>query len=180
MMMMMGEMWAKPGSLVAGAMFLWVMFQQCMPHQFRSYIEKYSQKLVSFVYPYIQITFQEYSENRYRRNVIKDSQSLVLSMDEREEVREEFKGVKLWWASDKTPPKMQTFSFAPAADEKRYYKLTFHKNHREMIVGSYLNHVMKEGKAIEVRNRQRKLFTNNSRDTEGISFMAPQEPANQP
>ena len=189
MMMMMGEMWAKPGSLVAGAMFLWVMFQQYTPHQFRSYIEKYSQKLVSFVYPYIQITFQEYSENRFRRSeayvaienylsvdastrakrlkadVIKDSQSLVLSMDEREEVREEFKGVKLWWASDKTPPKMQTFSFASAADEKRYYKLTFHKNHREMIVGSYLNHVMKEGKAIEVRNRQRKLFTNNSRDT---------------
>ncbi|RVW46462.1 AAA-ATPase ASD, mitochondrial [Vitis vinifera] len=63
-----GEMWAKPGSLVAGAMFLWVMFQQYTPHQFRSYIEKYSQKLVSFVYPYIQITFQEFSEDRFKRS----------------------------------------------------------------------------------------------------------------
>ncbi|RVX08664.1 AAA-ATPase ASD, mitochondrial [Vitis vinifera] len=188
MMMMMGEMWAKPGSLVAGAMFLWVMFQKYTPHQFRSYIEKYSQKLVSFVYPYIQITFQEFSEDRFKRSeayvaienylsvnastrakrlkadVIKDSQSLVLSMDDREEITDEFKGVKLWWASHKNSPKTQTFSFYPAADEKRFYKLTFHKNHREMFVGSYLNHVMKEGKAIEVRNRQRKLYTNNPSD----------------
>ncbi|RVW46651.1 AAA-ATPase ASD, mitochondrial [Vitis vinifera] len=184
----MGEMFGQLGSVAAGAMFLWAMFQQYFPYQLRPYIEKYSQKLVSFVYPYIQITFQEFSENRFRRSeayaaienylsanssarakrlkadIIKDSQSVVLSMDDHEEVTDEFQGVKLWWASNKSPPKMQTISFYPAADEKRYYRLTFHQQYRDLIVGSYLNHVIKEGKAIAVRNRQRKLCTNNPSD----------------
>ncbi|MCI04483.1 putative mitochondrial chaperone BCS1-B-like [Trifolium medium] len=44
--------------------------------------------------------------------------------------------------------------------EKRFYKLTFHKKYRDTITGSYLDHVMKEGKEIRLRNRQRKLYTN--------------------
>ncbi|RVW46463.1 AAA-ATPase ASD, mitochondrial [Vitis vinifera] len=133
MMMMMGEMWAKPGSLVAGAMFLWVMFSAMHASS-------------------------EYSENRYRRSEAYVAIENYLSVD----ASTRAKRLKADVIKDS---QSLTFSFAPAADEKRYYKLTFHKNHREMIVGSYLNHVMKEGKAIEVRNRQRKLFTNNSRDT---------------
>uniref|UniRef100_F6HV43 AAA+ ATPase domain-containing protein n=2 Tax=Vitis vinifera TaxID=29760 RepID=F6HV43_VITVI len=185
--MVMAEMFAELGSLAAGAMFLWAMFRQYFPYQLRPYIEKYSHNLVSFVYPYIQITVQEFTENSFRRkrseayaaienylsansstrakrlkaDIVKDSQSVVLSMDDHEEVTDEFKGVKLWWASNKNPPPMQTISFYPAADGKRYYKLTFHKQYRDLIVGSYLNHVIKEGKAIAVRNRQRKLYTNN-------------------
>ncbi|CBI34993.3 unnamed protein product, partial [Vitis vinifera] len=163
--MVMAEMFAELGSLAAGAMFLWAMFRQYFPYQLRPYIEKYSHNLVSFVYPYIQITVQEFTENSFRR---KRSEAyaaienyLILSMDDHEEVTDEFKGVKLWWASNKNPPPMQTISFYPAADGKRYYKLTFHKQYRDLIVGSYLNHVIKEGKAIAVRNRQRKLYTNN-------------------
>ncbi|RVW46647.1 AAA-ATPase ASD, mitochondrial [Vitis vinifera] len=159
--MVMAEMFAELGSLAAGAMFLWAMFRQYFPYQLRPYIEKYSHNLVSFVYPYIQITVQEFTENSFRRkrseayaaienylsansstrakrlkaDIVKDSQSVVLSMDDHEEVTDEFKGVKLWWASNKNPPPMQTISFYPAADGR--------------------------GKAIAVRNRQRKLYTNN-------------------
>ena len=95
-------------------------------------------------------------------DIIKDSQSVALSMDDHEEVTDEFQGVKLWWASSKSSPKMQSFSFYPASDEKRYYCLTFHKRYRDLIVGTYLTHVIKEGKAIVVRKRQRKLYTNNT------------------
>ena len=59
-------------------------------------------------------------------------------------------------------PKTQSFSFYPASDEKRYYCFTFHKRYRDLIVGTYLNHVIKEGKAIAVRKLQRKLYTNNT------------------
>ena len=183
--MAMSEMFTQLGSVAAGIMFLWAMFQQYFPYELRPHIQKYSQKLVSFVYPYIQITFQEYSADRWRRSeayvaiedylssnsssrarrlkadIIKDSQSVALSMDDHEEVTDEFQGVKLWWASSKSFPKTQSFSFYPASDEKRYYRLTFHKRNRDLIVGTYLNHVIKEGKAIAVRKRQRKLFTNN-------------------
>ncbi|KAJ6936114.1 hypothetical protein NC652_010991 [Populus alba x Populus x berolinensis] len=82
-------------------------------------------------------------------------------MDDYEEVTDVFEGVKVWWSSSKTVPKTQSISFYPVADERRYYRLTFHKSHRDVITEKYLEHVLKEGKAIAVRNRQRKLFTNN-------------------
>ncbi|CAL5325009.1 unnamed protein product [Camellia sinensis] len=52
-------------------------------------------------------------------------------------------------------------SFYGDNDEKLYYKLTFHRRHREIVTGTYLNHVMEEGKAIGVKSWQRKIFTNN-------------------
>ena len=169
------------GEIFAGVMFLWAMFQQYFP----PYVQKYSQKLVSFVYPYIQITFHEFSADRWKRSedyvaienyltassstrakrfkavIIKDTQSVALSIDDQEEATDEFQGVKLWWASNKSTPKNQSISFYPVADEKRCYKLTFHKQYRDLIVGAYLDHVLKEGKAIAARNRQRKIYTNN-------------------
>ncbi|MBA0652491.1 hypothetical protein Goklo_019750 [Gossypium klotzschianum] len=178
-------------------MFVWAVFQQYFPYQFRGYIAKYSQRLLSFVYPYIQITFNEFTGERLMRSeaysaiesylsstsssqakrlkadIVKNNRSLVLSMDDHEEVADEFQGVKLWWASGKHVGKTQSFAFYPVTDEKRFYKLTFHKKHRELIIGPYLKHVLKEGKAIKVRNRQRKLYTNNGPNWSHVVFEHP-------
>ncbi|XP_022750614.1 AAA-ATPase ASD, mitochondrial-like [Durio zibethinus] len=191
------DMIAHLGSIAASLMFIWAVFQQYFPYQFRSYIEKYSQRLVSFVYPYIQITFNEFTGERLMRSeaysaienylsstsslqakrlkadIVKNNQSLVLSMDDHEEVADEFRGVKLWWASGKHIAKTQSFSLYPVTDEKRFYKLTFHKRHRDIIVGPYLKHVLKEGRAIKVRNRQRKLYTNNGSMWSHVVFEHP-------
>lgn len=185
MAMAMAEMFTQLGSVAAGIMFFWAMFQQYFPFQLRPFFETYTHKLVSFVSPYIKITFQEFSGDRWKRSeaytaietylgaisstratrlkadIIKNSQSVTLCMDDHEEVTDEFNGVKLWWASKKTVPKSQSISFWPNSDEMRSYSLTFHKRYRDLIVGSYLNDVINEGKAIAVRNRQRKLYTNN-------------------
>lgn len=195
--MSMGEIFTQMGSVIAGFMFLWAMFQQYFPHQLRSSVEKYTQRLVSFVYPYIQITFNEFTGERLMRSeaysaietylssnssmqakrlkadVVKDSQSLALSMDDHEEVADEFKGVKVWWVSGKSISKAQSFSFHPVTDEKRYYKLLFHKKQRELIIGPYLSHVLKEGKSIKVRNRQRKLYTNSGSYWSHVVFEHP-------
>ncbi|GMY13548.1 AAA-ATPase ASD, mitochondrial-like [Fagus crenata] len=82
-------------------------------------------------------------------------------MDENEEVADIFEGVKLWWAVYKDTPRTQSFSFYPEMEEKRYYKLTFQKFHRDFVCKTYINHVLQEGKAITLKNRQRKLCTNN-------------------
>ena len=184
-MVTMGELWATVGSVIASVMFVSAMFRQYFPYQLWGYVEKYSLKLIRFFYPYIEIRFDEFSGGRMKRSeafsaiqnylrtkaslhatrfkadVVKDSQSLVLSMEDREEVTDEFEGVKVWWILGKTIPKTQQFSIYPAADEKRFYKLTFHKSHRELITGSYVKHVFDGGKAIAVKDRQRKLFSNN-------------------
>lgn len=196
--MKLREVFTHLGSILASLMFLWAVFRQYFPYQLRSSIEKYSQRLVSLVYPYIQITFTEFTgerlmrseaysaietyltstsstqAKRLRADVVKNSnQSLVLSMDDHEEVADEFNGVQLWWASGKNVAKAQSFSFYPITDEKRYYKLTFHKRDRDLIVGPYLSHVIKEGKAIKVRNRQRKLYTNNGSIWSHVVFEHP-------
>ncbi|XP_050224723.1 AAA-ATPase ASD, mitochondrial-like [Mercurialis annua] len=179
------EMFTSLGSAIAGLMFAWAMFQQYFPHQLRGYLDRYTQKLVSLLYPYIQITFHEYSGHRMKQtevyaniqnylstnsstrakrlkaDVINDSQSVILTMDDYEETTDEYNGVKIWWASSKRIPKTQTFSFSPEAEERRFFKLTVHRRHRDLITNSYIDHVMKEGKSIAIRNRRRKLYTNN-------------------
>ncbi|KAK3413331.1 hypothetical protein EUGRSUZ_I01900 [Eucalyptus grandis] len=184
-----GEMFTHFGSAIGGLAVIWAMFQQYIPLQLREHVERYTHKLVNFVNPYIQIVFHEFEgeklksseaytaiqnylmENatagakRLRADSIKDSsQPLILSMDDHEEVTEVFKGVKVWWSSNKTTPKNMSFSFYPKTEERRFYKLTFHWQHRELITQSYVKHILTEGKAIAVKNRQRKLYTNNPSD----------------
>ncbi|CAN1153106.1 AAA-ATPase ASD, mitochondrial [Linum perenne] len=182
----MTEGWTKIGSAIGGLMFGWAMFQQYFPHQLRSFLERYIRKLTSFFYPYIQITFPESTGDRLKRSqafstiqhyltahstssakrlradFVRDSQQTVLlSMDDHEEVSDLFHGVKVWWASRKTTPKSQSFSLYPASDDRRYFTLTVHKRHRDIITTQYIPHVLNEGKAIASRNRQKKLYTNN-------------------
>ncbi|KAL5742294.1 hypothetical protein ACOSP7_029026 [Xanthoceras sorbifolium] len=181
----MREMGTNVGSVLASLMFVWAIFKEYFPYRLRGHVEKYSQKLVRFVYPYIEINFHELTGERLKRSeafvaiqnylstkassqasrfkadVVKESKSLVLTMDDHEEVPDEFNGVKVWWVLGKHINKSQSISYYPVSDEKRYFKLTFHKHHRELITGSYVDHVMKEGKTVFVENRQRKLYSNN-------------------
>ncbi|XP_071712011.1 AAA-ATPase ASD, mitochondrial-like [Rutidosis leptorrhynchoides] len=193
-----GEMLGQLGSILASVMFVWAIIQQYFPYNIRNFIEKYSQRFLTLFYPYIQITFNEFTGERFKRSeaysaietylgitsstqakrlkadIIKNNtQPLSLSMDDHEEVSDDFNGVKVYWSSGKNILKTQTFSFYPNTDEKRYYKLTFHKRHRELIVGDYLNHVLKEGKDIKVRNRLRKLYTNNGAQWSHVVFEHP-------
>ncbi|XP_010272180.1 PREDICTED: AAA-ATPase ASD, mitochondrial [Nelumbo nucifera] len=178
-----GEMWAGFGSAMAGILFL--TFQQHFPHQLRTFIERYYHRFLNFLYPYVRITFHEYNGDSFKRSEVfttiqsylisncskgakrlkadvgKEDKNIVLSMDDNEEITDDFHGVKLWWSSNKIVPKTQYISFYPASDDRRSYTLTFHKRHRELINGSYLKYVIDQGKVIAVQNRQRKLFTNN-------------------
>ncbi|GLT35418.1 hypothetical protein SLA2020_098720 [Shorea laevis] len=188
-MMAMGNMWSYLGSATASFMLIYVIIQQHFSPQFKNYIQTYVQKFVSFLYPYIEITFDEFSgelmkcseafsairiylkdkasasAKRLKADVVKDSQSVVLSMDYNQQVTDEFQGVKVWWTSSKTdPPNQISLSIQPAPDEKRKYMLTFHKRDQKLITESYISHVLEEGKTIAARNRQRKLYTNNPSD----------------
>ncbi|CAN0871973.1 AAA-ATPase ASD, mitochondrial, partial [Linum grandiflorum] len=58
-------------------------------------------------------------------------------------------------------PKSQSFSFYPAADEHRYFTLTIHRRHRDVITTDYIAHVLDQGKEIASRDRLKKLYTNN-------------------
>ncbi|OWM69786.1 hypothetical protein CDL15_Pgr025635 [Punica granatum] len=186
--MIMRDLLMHLSSTVGGLMIIVTLFQNNFPPHLGDLLQKYTSKLVRLLYPYIQITFPEYTGERLKKSdvytaiqnyltekattgakklradTLKDSQSLVLSMDDNEEVTDEFQGTKLWWSSNKIIPCSMSMSVYPATEERRFYRLMFHKHHRDLITGTYIKHVMSEGKAIALKNRQRKLYTNNPSD----------------
>ncbi|KAK9077839.1 hypothetical protein SSX86_006177 [Deinandra increscens subsp. villosa] len=184
---MMGDT-TQLGSAMAVLMFVWAAFSQLFPDKYQRDVRKYVNKVVSYVYPYVEITFHEYqvdswferskafisierylstnSANRAKRlkaSVVKDSESIILSMDDNEEVTDEFNGIRIWWTSSKKIPQQRALFLYRLnnEDEHRFYKLTCRREHRDVITNVYLKHVLDEGKAIAVRTRQRKLYTNN-------------------
>ncbi|XP_057787337.1 AAA-ATPase ASD, mitochondrial-like [Salvia miltiorrhiza] len=183
MVEMLTQLWSVIGGLMVG----YAMFQNYFPHELSRPIKRYSKKIINFFYPYIHITFPEYEGDGFERSkayaaikrylnahstsqakhlqatVVRDTEAVVLTMasNSSEEVTDEFNGIKLWWASRETPPSSQTISWGPREADKRFFSLTFHRRYRDVICDLYLKHVLAQGKAITVRERRRKLFTNN-------------------
>ena len=187
--MTIAEMWANLGSARAGLMFVWAMYRNYFPHELQGPIKRFSKKLRNIFYPYIQITFPEYQGDGFQRSkayvaierylekhsskqakrlkasVVNDCETIVLSMQNYEEVTDEFEGIKLWWASRQCASNRQSISIYPREEEKRYFKLTFHQKYCKIITETYLKHVLEEGKAITVKQRQRKLYINNKSES---------------
>ncbi|KDO72428.1 hypothetical protein CISIN_1g035603mg [Citrus sinensis] len=170
---MMGETWGSLGSTLATFMFVFAMFKQHIPRQAWYFLEKHCHKLVSLLNPYLEIAFYEFSSNNFLRNKAyseiqsylsgREETSLHASRfkaDDYEEVSDEYKGVRVWWVLGKKVPRTPVVYFYPGSYDERHYTLTFHKRYRELITGEYVNQVLEEGKAIAVRNRQRKLYKN--------------------
>ncbi|KAI4318784.1 hypothetical protein MLD38_032451 [Melastoma candidum] len=175
---------------LGGLMLAWTMLKPYIPSQLRRQIETYVRRLINYTYPYLHIKFPEFSgerlepseaykiiqsylmgtstarAKRLKADTVKDASSLVLTMDENEEITEVFEGVKVKWTSlhvsiDNNNP----FSFNRRSDERRYFTLTVHRNHRELITGRYIKHVLDKGKAIAACNRQRKIYMNTPGNT---------------
>ncbi|XP_022137531.1 AAA-ATPase ASD, mitochondrial-like [Momordica charantia] len=181
----MAGSWVAAGPSIASFMFAWAMIQQYCPQAVLRFFKKYWRRLTNYFHPYIQISVHEFVGERLKRSeafvaiesylsknssqsakrlkaeIGKDSTNLVLSMDDHEKVTDEFQGVKVWWVLNTTGSPSNSNNSYPSPD-RRYYSLTFHKRHRDLITEPYLKHVLNEGKEIRVRNRQRKLYTNGS------------------
>lgn len=175
------------GSLFATIMFAWAMYQQYIPDQLRNFIKqfilRYSIRIRVYLSPYQEITFDEFTGTRFDRNEAYTTidtylsersskkanrmkanflhgKSLMLSIADQEEVTDEYKDVTVWWISSKNLTKSSTISVYPGSDEKRFYRLVFHRKDRDLVTKSYLNHVLEDGKAITIKKRLRKLYTN--------------------
>ncbi|GJM95033.1 hypothetical protein PR202_ga11726 [Eleusine coracana subsp. coracana] len=181
------DKWSGLWSAVASFIFLWSMLQKHVPPSLILRLATWSNKVVTYFNPYLQITINEYGgAERFRRSDFfknvetylsdacarrarklkaelgKDSKKLQVAVDDHEEVTDTFAGVTLWWYASKKTQKSNVVSWYPGEDERRYYRVVFHRSHRDLVVDSYLPYVQEEGRAITVRNRQRRLFTNNA------------------
>ncbi|CAA7400071.1 unnamed protein product [Spirodela intermedia] len=179
------------GSTLGTVMFLWMVIRQFFPYFSDLHLRRWVEKMVGYVYPYVQISFPEFVGERLKRSEAftaieiylsancggaarrlraelgKDSSQLVLSMDEHQEVVDVFEGVSFWWSSSVSIVKSPQFSFYPTPEGKRSYQVTFHRRHRDLVNGRYLAAIMAQGREILAQRRQRKLFTNSpSRDSD--------------
>lgn len=92
---------------------------------------------------------------RLRAEMGTQARSLVLGLDDNEVVTDEFVGVKFLWTFTKLE---STKRSEYSTKHERVCDLSFHKKHREMVTKKYLNHVVKEGMEIRMRNRQRTVL----------------------
>ncbi|KAL8547297.1 hypothetical protein ACS0TY_006867 [Phlomoides rotata] len=182
----MPEKWGAGavGSAIITFIFFWDIFRRYCPPELRRYLQRCTVRISGFLNPYIRITIHEYLGNHLRSheayaiveaylsvNSSKDAKrlkaemtwenenKLMLSMDENEKTTDEFNGVQVEWISGKVASPQRALSYYPEPD-RRYYKLKFHRRYKEMITETYLEHVIKKGREIQGRNRQRKLYTN--------------------
>ncbi|KAJ1266681.1 hypothetical protein BS78_08G170700 [Paspalum vaginatum] len=179
------DKWAGFGSALASFIFLWSMVHNHIPVSLRYRLSTWASKLASCLSPYLEITVSEYGAERFRRSDLflaveaylsdacarrarrlkaelgKGSKNLQVAVDDNEEVTDDFAGATLWWYASKKVQRSQVISLWPGEGERRFYRVVFHRRHRDLVVGSYLPYVLEEGRAVTVRNRQRRLFTNN-------------------
>ncbi|KAG2640597.1 AAA-ATPase At3g28580-like isoform X2 [Panicum virgatum] len=168
-----------------------------LQHFLGRHSRRLSRRLAAALDPYLTVTVAEYDGGRMRRSdAYKEAQAylqratreagggvrhlkaepdrdpdrLVLSMDDNEEVADEFRGATVWWLAYTAQPREDAggasyFWGRAARAERRFYRLCFLERDRDLILGEYLPHVRREGRAVMVKNRQRKLFTNISGDS---------------
>jgi len=180
----MVEWWPWFGSAVASTIFLWSMVQNHVPDTLRLYLTTWAAKITAYVNPYLEITISENREERFQRSELfiaveaylsdacsrrarrlkaelgKDSKNIQVSVDDHEEVTDDFSGAKLWWYASKQQSKANVISVYPGEDERRFYRVVFHKRHHDLVVDSYLPFILSEGRNVTIKNRQRCLFTN--------------------
>uniref|UniRef100_A0A0D9V007 AAA+ ATPase domain-containing protein n=1 Tax=Leersia perrieri TaxID=77586 RepID=A0A0D9V007_9ORYZ len=86
-----------------------------------------------------------------------ESDGVVVSMRDGQDVADEFRGAAVWWTSV-----VRENSQGQQRDHTRQsQRLTFHQRDRRLVVDEYLPHVRRKGREILFSNRRRRLYTNN-------------------
>ncbi|XP_010528301.1 PREDICTED: AAA-ATPase At3g28510-like isoform X3 [Tarenaya hassleriana] len=168
---------------------LTIFYTQILTIQ-NQYLGIYGKKLMDWVSGKAHIRFNEYTGENLKRSEAYDAiqnylsekavvgakrlkanessgggQSLLFSIDDDEEIADNFSGVKVKWSSKVKVLTGNQPSYNNSrgySEERRFFTLTFPEIHREFITKTYVDSVIKEGKEIGVKNRKRKLYTNNS------------------
>ncbi|KAI3924806.1 hypothetical protein MKW98_031057 [Papaver atlanticum] len=163
------QMWIQLSSL----MFIVQLIKQFVPRTVYSYLTD----------PYINISFNEIvttvNTNSLRLNhayalleayldpksskvakrikceLPQEGKKLIFSLDDYEEIVDEFRGIKIWWYLSKKDVNHKYLS------ERRQLRLKFHRKHRQTIIYDYLDHVLGEGRTITLESRRLKLYSNN-------------------
>ncbi|KAH7279468.1 hypothetical protein KP509_37G021100 [Ceratopteris richardii] len=95
----------------------------------------------------------------------KNATSLTYSLADCEGVVDVFKGRKIWWDLITIERKRSpSLSWDPPPQTSRFLNMRVHRRDRAMVMSEYLPYVLDNAKALKAKRRERKLYTNSSRD----------------
>lgn len=102
---------------------------------------------------------------RFRVTMPDKENSINVSMEKNEEIIDFFEGVKLQWKLVSTQISSKYID-GPGSEygstlksELRYLELSFHKKHKDLVLGSYLPYVLEKAKEVKEERKTLKLFT---------------------
>ena len=105
---------------------------------------------------------------RFRVTIPSKESKISITMDRNQDVVDTFNGVSLKWTLfvSKSLPTTRHFDFnpldifySPAKSEHKFFQLTFHKKHKQMVLDCYLPYVLEKYKAMKESNKTLKIHT---------------------
>ncbi|KAL7193827.1 hypothetical protein ACSBR2_025458 [Camellia fascicularis] len=100
------------------------------------------------------------SGNRLSLSRSTNSSAVTFSLSNNDRLLDVFRGVSVVWEHVVTHRQSHTFSWRPLPDEKRGFTLRIRKKDKNLILQSYLDHIMEKATEIRRNNQDRFLYTN--------------------
>ncbi|EEF49439.1 ATP binding protein, putative [Ricinus communis] len=101
---------------------------------------------------------------RLKISLPKKESKVTVSLERNEEIIDTFNGVTLKWkfisreVRVKYIPSPDHYNSMPVTDH-RFFELTFHNKHKDMVLDAYIKHVIQKSKEIKDKKKTLKLFT---------------------
>ncbi|KAK9113068.1 hypothetical protein Scep_020587 [Stephania cephalantha] len=92
------------------------------------------------------------SVERLRVSKFSKDKNLSVSVDRNQVIVDEFRGVELRW-------RLVTAEREEGREERKYFELSFHRKHKELVLGTYLPCVLERSKTIKEENKAMKLYS---------------------
>ncbi|MCO5599246.1 hypothetical protein L7F22_053347 [Adiantum nelumboides] len=183
----MEKTWISMGAIFAFLGFIQGLLNTFMPHElsfackrlgvraynalFSSYVdytvEEFDGTKPNELYDAVQLHLSDKAASSARRlNLIqpKNASALTCSLGEHERVLDIYQGAQICWEFSSLERKQSmTISWQAILDTRRSLHMRIRRKDREKIMSSYLPHLLENAKALQLKRRDRLLYTNVSR-----------------
>ncbi|KAK4764573.1 hypothetical protein SAY86_025663 [Trapa natans] len=178
----MKEFWTSVASVLGVLAFCQSLLQVIYPPELRFAALKFLNKLFHYLsaYCYFDITeidgvntnelynavqlylssFVSATGSRLSLTRALNSSATTFGLSNNDTIADTFRGVTVNWEHVVTQRQSQSFSWRPLPDEKRGFTLRIKKRDKEVILDSYLDHIMEKANEIRRKNQERLLYTN--------------------
>ncbi|CAN6563200.1 unnamed protein product [Malus baccata var. baccata] len=173
-------------SLAATAMVVRSIAQDLLPHEIqyyffsgiRNFFSRFSSQLTMVIEEFDGLVNNQIYEaaeiylggkvspwtRRLKVSKAEKENNFTITMESNQEIVDDFSGVKFTWVLVSRQVESQNFHNprdlnSTLRSEVRSFELSFHKKQRDLVLNSYLPHIVKESKSMKQEKKTLKIFT---------------------